>query len=239
MANRHRYIPIAAGLAAVEAIALIGVAQEPAGAHTDRRYATGTETSSNYGTASTRNDQSVTCSGSGEGFVFHDMWQGVQADAGWVEAGTSYCDSGDPAAKYVWAYRSSSGTYYENVLSRNVPLNQDVNWKITNPNGSKWEVYINGSVRATVVGLSDGSFAANTADVGLEVHPNRYNSVVPASTVHKNLDFQATMGGNWTDWSGRDTCHDDRSPAQGAWASSVEWKYSYNAADPGGTSCTT
>jgi hypothetical protein len=66
-------------------------------------YGTGDELAGNWGSQVTRLEVPVTCSGSGSGFVFDDLWQGVQNDAGWVEIGTSFCDQDDIYSKWVYA----------------------------------------------------------------------------------------------------------------------------------------
>lgn len=194
-------------------------------------YTTATEQSADYGSQVTRTDNAVTCTGSGTGFVFSDLWQGIQDDDGWIEVGTSYCDYGDTAAKWVWARKTSSGSYYESVLKRNTSLASHT-FKIKNTTGGFWNVYIDGT---TYVTAANHTGFANSADVGLEVTSSRMSSTQSATYEGSLLAWISTTYAQ--SWSGEDSCYRSSSLMSGKWITSSLWRHSLNVSGYSNSTC--
>ena len=187
-------------------------------------YGTATENTANYGSKVTRTEVGVSCVGTGAGFVFDDLWQGIQDDSGWIEVGTSYCDAGDPAAKWVYAYYTPSTGYAELVLQRNVSVGTSHDFKIENPSDDKWNVKIDGDTKVSLVGFGNGS-TLNSADVGLEVL-NRMSST-QFHTYESDLKAWFTRTAD-NPWAGMDACTDTDSKIYPAWVSANEWRHTLN-----------
>lgn len=190
------------------------------------QYGIATEASANYGSELTRAEVPVTCVGTGGGFVFNDMWQGVQSNAGWIEVGTSYCDAGNPAAKWVWARYTPALGYYESVIQYNSPSGTH-KFKIWNYYTTNWAVYINDSAKAYPINLGAGS-SGNSTDVGLEVTDSRIGSTQNAtySSLLKAWSTQPT--GAWAYWSGQDACSDTSSHIYPKWIVDSQFRNSLN-----------
>jgi len=139
--------------------------------------------------------------------------------------GTSYCDSGDPNAKWVWGRYTTSGGYYEAVIQRNILVGSTHRFKIKNYSGGNWRVYIDGSTKVSLFGYGAGS-ASNSADVGLEVSPSRmastqsytYEDYLVAWSTFANVDF----------WSGMDACADTDSAIYPKWILAYRWRHTLN-----------
>jgi len=187
-------------------------------------YGTAIENTGNWGSRLTRTEVGVSCVGTGVGFVFDDLWQGIQEDTGWIEVGTSYCDAGDPAAKWVYAYYTESTGYAELVLQRNVSVGSTHTFKIKNPSENKWNVKIDGVTKVSLVGFGNGS-NLNSAEVGLEVS-NRMNST-QFHTYESTLKAWFTRT-NVNPWSGMDACSDSHARIYPAWVSANEWRHTLN-----------
>lgn len=195
-------------------------------------YSIAREFSADYGSYTVRADQAVTCVGSGSGFVFNDLWQGTENDAGWVEVGTSYCDAADARPKFVWAYRRSNGYYYEQVAQYNVG-NGTRSFLIQSPNADgTWKIYIGGTFIAQVTGMNGYQ---NSADVGLEVTASRMSSTVPAT--YSDYLRAYTTRSNYSLWSGMDACSRTSAAMSGRWISSSNWRHSLNVSGLSNSSC--
>ena len=188
------------------------------------QYGTGHENSANYGMQATRIERAVTCVGTGAGFVFDDQWQGVQDDVGWVEVGTSFCDQGAPAAKWVWARYTPSLGYYESVIQYNITIGTTHTFKIYNYNQGYWGVYIDGTRK--VSGNYGAGSTSNTADVGLEVTDSRINST-QNTTSETNLYAWSTQS-SASSWSGADSCRDTSSHIYPQWIAYDWWRHTLN-----------
>lgn len=191
-------------------------------------YGTGTEYDANFGAQATRIETAVTCVGSGAGFVFDDMWQGIQGDAGWIEVGTSFCDLGANAAKWIWARYTPALGYYESVILYNVQVGTTNTFKIWNYTTTYWQVYINGGVKAS--GNYGAGSTSNSADVGLEVTSSRINST-QNSTSETNLLAWKVQGSSQA-WSGADACLDTSARIYPQWISYTWWRHGLNAVYP-------
>lgn len=215
--RRHQLAFVAAATIVLAGTASLASANE---------YGVATEFSANFGAQTVRVDGSVTCAGGGAGFVFNDLWQGIQDDSGWLEVGTSWCDAGDPAAKWVWARYTQSAGYYEAVIQRNVSTGPNAHtFKIWNYAGPSWRIYIDGAIKVTFIGLGSGT-AANSADVGLEVTPSRMGSI-GNSTTHSSLTAWSAQGGS-APWSGQDFCHDTDPDIYPRWVLPTQWRHTLN-----------
>lgn len=192
-------------------------------------YGVATELSADNGAELQRIEISVTCIGTGSGFVFDDMWQGIQDDAGWIELGTSFCDQGDPNAKWIWARYTPSWGYLEGVIQRNVATGWNNVFKIWNYSGGNWKAYINGSERQGFFGYGAGS-DANSATVGLEVTASRINST-QAATYETSLKAWSTPT-TWAYWAGRDACDDTSTHIYPKWITDQSWRHSLNSTLP-------
>jgi hypothetical protein len=190
----------------------------------DRDYGIAREFAADYDSQVTRTEGAVTCVGTGTGFVFNDLWQGTENDRGWIEVGTSYCDPGDPNAKWVWAWNSPSSGYYESVLQRNVPLGTTHTFKIHNHYRRRWRVSIDGATRANVDHYVPGG-TGNSADVGLEVL-NRMNST-QAYQLETGLRAWTSRASSQY-WSGRDDCVDTDADIYPKWLGDTYWRHTLN-----------
>lgn len=191
-------------------------------------YGIGHEFDANFGMQATRVETAVTCVGTGSGFVFDDMWQGIQDDTGWIEVGTSFCDSGANAAKWVWARDTTADGYYESVIQYNVSVGNTNTFKIWNYTTSYWQVYINGSVKAS--GNYGAGSTSNSADVGLEVTPSRIGSTQNSTSENGLLAWK--VQGSSQAWSGADSCSDTSSHIYPEWISYTWWRHGLNAVYP-------
>jgi len=188
-------------------------------------YGVATETSANYGSEVRRIEVAVTCVGTGSGFVFDDLWQGIQGDDGWIEIGTEHCASGDPNPRWVWANYLPGAGYYESVLQRNVAVNTTHTFKVWNFSGAHWRVYIDGYSYASAFGFGAGS-TANSADVGLEVTQSRMNST-QTYTYESYLRAWSVQGTSQA-WSGQDSCTDTDAKIYTKWITAVSWRHTLN-----------
>ena len=197
-------------------------------------YGTGHEESADYGSQVTRSDGTVTCTGTGSGFVFDDLWQGTATDTGWIEIGSSYCDVLHPLDKWVWAYFKIPNTYYESVLTYSPPNPASSHtYKIWNSYGGIWGIYIDGATWVTLNGIFPGGSSFNSADVGLEVTPSRINSH-QAWTAFNSLRAWTTQSTS-ASWSGNDDCRDTSSHIYPAWLSNTSFRTALNYSQS--TSC--
>jgi hypothetical protein len=191
------------------------------------QHGIGHENAANYGVQLVRNEVAVTCQGTGSGFVFNDMWQGIQDDAGWIELGTSYCDPGNTSRWYVYARYTPAWGYTETVIDYDAPSGQHT-FKIWNYGGTGG-VYWNMSVDGLQLGLYNGGAAGsagNSADVGLEVTDSRINSTQGHTY---NTQLKAWSARNTSvAWSGRDSCADTSSKIYSRWWTDTQWLNSLN-----------
>lgn len=183
------------------------------------------EYDANYGSQVQRGEVGVTCVGSGAGFVFDDLWQGIQSDSGWIEVGTSFCDSGDPAAKWVWARYTPAYGYYESVIQRNIAIGPSHTFKIHNYADDIWRVYIDGGLKVSLIGYGNGS-TANSADVGLEVTSNRMDST-QYYTYESQLTAWSSRASSGS-WAGMDYCRDTDTRIYPKWISATSWRHTLN-----------
>jgi hypothetical protein len=160
------------------------------------------------------------------------MWQGIEGDSGWVEAGSSKCDAN--ASDVKWVAASQIDNVYSETFLQYGDLNTSHHWKITAQDG-RWKLYIDGRLRHDY-GPKNYNNSSSTADVGLEVL-DRPNAALPV-TVDDNLQAFIGPENGWQPWSGRDRCSVGL-PAKGSWAESNTWKYTYRQDLQGGTRCTT
>jgi hypothetical protein len=189
-----------------------------------RDYGIAHENSANYGMQLTRTEVGVNCQGSGSGFVFNDMWQGIQDDAGWIELGTSYCDPGNSSRWYVYARYTPAGGYTETVIDYDAPSGTHT-FKIWNYSGVYWSLSVDGRQLGVYNGGAGGA-SGNSADVGLEVTSSRINSTQNAT--HEVYLKAWSSRNTMSSWSGRDSCSDTSSHIYPAWIYDFQWRHSLN-----------
>jgi hypothetical protein len=188
-------------------------------------YGIATEFDANYGSQVYRYERGVRCAGSGPGFVFNDLWQGISSDLGWIEVGTSHCDEGDPAPKWVWARYLPDIGYYESIIQRGIRVDEGHTFKIWSHSDGNWRIIIDGSVKVSLFGYGSG-YEGNSADVGLEVTDSRMGSVQMAT--HEDLLLAWSARATVAAWSGRDRCRDTDARIYPRWVADDEWRHALN-----------
>lgn len=161
--------------------------------------------------------------------MFDDLWQSVKDATGWIEVGTSFCDQGSPAAKWVYAYYTPATGYYESVIQYNIPTGTTHKFKIRNYSTTYWAVYIDDSAKASGLNFGYGG-SVNRADVGLDVTPSRISSTQDSTSETGLLNWKTST---WVQsWSGADYCRDSSSHIYPQWIGYDWWRHSLNVSLP-------
>lgn len=209
MKNVQKQISIFSGLAALLTVVILSPAMESAYAAVDcTPWWTGDrcrgDQLNNDDREGLRADVVVTdfttsanCDPSGNGFALVSIWM-VYPNGAWTETGTAQGNVAgncytDEREYLAWTTTSSPSTYTEQYV-RDVSVNDDITYEISDTNGDKtWQVISEGTTR---INLVTAYLTGNYMITGLEATDDATS--VPKTTVDT---IQYYDGSSWTNWA--------------------------------------